>query len=104
MSHYNTRSIKKWTWKAKFKKKLKKSDPNYFWILCTNEVSDSLSWLTGIDIEIHQQMSFLMSLLEGDLSTSQIPKPQSFGASHRPKQPGYLFVIILGRRNRHVEP
>ena len=69
-----------------------------------DEVSCILSWLRGQNITMKQKISFLMSILEGDLSTSQIPKPQSLGASHRPKQPGYLFTIILGRRIRHVEP
>ena len=32
------------------------------------------------------------ALLEGNMKASQIPLPQSFGASHRPQQPQYVLI------------
>ena len=43
-----------------------------------------------------------MLILQGILMFSQIALPQSFGASHGPRQPQYFFIIILGRRKHYV--
>ena len=37
------------------------------------------------------------------MKASQNHLPQSYGVSHRPKQPQYISVVMSGRRNRYVE-